>query len=119
MAAYNAYDNDCRGESSGSSSCRRSSSSSSSSQTRETVDIIRIGHNFQYTIPSFSVVKIELRHAVISVWDGSLRKVKHLDVFLRESPDIASKVPCSIEILESCDVDVSMYYNYTNIILVP
>ena len=63
------------------------------------MDIIRIGNNFQYTIPSFSVVKSELRHAGISVWDGSLRKVKNLDVFLCESPDIASKVPCSIEIL--------------------
>ena len=80
------------------------------------MDIIKIGHKFQYTIPSFSVVKIELKHAGISVWDGSLRKVKNFDVFLRESPDNASKVPFSIDILESCDVDVSMYYNYTNII---
>ena len=39
-----------------------------------------------------------------------------MDVFLRENPDIASKVRCSIEILESFDIDVSMYYNYTNII---
>uniref|UniRef100_A0A1X7STU9 Uncharacterized protein n=1 Tax=Amphimedon queenslandica TaxID=400682 RepID=A0A1X7STU9_AMPQE len=95
----------CPSDSEGSSSPRSISSSSSNSD--EIVDIIRIGQSFSYTIPSFSVITVELRQAVICV--GEKKVVKHIDIFLRETQDITVRVPSSIKVLESCYVKISEF----------
>ncbi len=52
------------------------------------VDIIKFGSVVPYRIPSFSVVTVELKHAVCIVWDDSQDNVQQFDLFMRCSPDM-------------------------------
>ncbi len=80
----------------------------SSGESIHTVDIIKCGSvSVPYRIPSFSVLTVELKHVVCSVWDDSQDKVQQFDLFMRCSSDVDHKVPCTLEILESCTVPVS------------
>jgi hypothetical protein len=45
------------------------------------IDIIQVGEIVQYTIPSFPVLTINLRHCVTSMWDNTDEKVKMFDAF--------------------------------------
>ena len=60
------------------------------------IDIIQVGEIVQYTIPSFPVLTVYLRHCVTSVWDNMDEKVKIFDAFLREGPDIVTNIPSSV-----------------------
>lgn len=71
------------------------------------MDIIQVGEVVQYTIPSFPVLTVYLRHCVTRVWDNTEEKVKMFDAFLREGPDIITNVPSSVEVVESCNICVS------------
>ena len=41
------------------------------------------------------------------LWDDAQDKVRQFDIFIRDSPENDSKVPCTLEVLESCIVPVS------------
>lgn len=73
-----------------------------------TIDIIKAGGVVLYRIPCFSVFTVELQCVVCSMWDDAHNEVRHFDLFIRESPSIVNQVPCTIEILESCTLPVSL-----------
>lgn len=78
------------------------------------VDVIWAGDLCTYTIPSFSVLTVELRHVEIAFtsYDG----YKKVDAFMREDSDIINKVPRSLEITKECKVNVSLLiYNHAPI----
>ena len=52
-----------------------------------TLDVIRSGVVMPYTIPSFSVVTVQLRHVLVSVWNDIENGVKHYDAFMCAEPD--------------------------------
>ena len=62
------------------------------------IDIIQVGEIVQYTIPSFPVLTVYLRHCVMSVWDNTDEKVKIFDAFLSEGPDIVTNIPSNVEV---------------------
>ena len=81
------------------------------------IDIIHVGEIVQYTIPSFPVLTVCLRHCVTSVWDDTEEKVKIFDAFLREGPDIVTNVPSSVEVTESCNISVSHQVQYCTLLI--
>ena len=48
----------------------------------ENLYVVKLGSSYEYTIPSFSVISVKLRHAVIQ--DASDGEVKLGDVFFKE-----------------------------------
>ena len=93
-----------------------SSSAVSSSTTSDALDgqganqqdvycIVKFGRTYSYTIPSFSVITVKLRHAVIQYEDNGLLKLT--DVFFREDPSLNIQTPVSAMISDACVVDVS------------
>ena len=84
----------------------------------DSLDILSIGKVFTYTIPSFSVISLRIRHVIISNYgrdtdvdaaeiDGASPT---LDIFLREDPRFDSlDVPTTIVVFEGCLVPVSIH----------
>ena len=70
------------------------------------MDVIKTVGIVMYKMPSFSDFSIELKQVVpvCSVWDDAH---DHVHIFMRNSLDIGSQVPCTVEILESCTIPVS------------
>lgn len=64
--------------------------------------ILKWGCSWQYTIPSFSVLTIPLRHAEIQVEDSGL-----LDVFFHDEPSINNQttLPLLAAITEACLIE--------------
>ena len=85
--------------SSGSSSEHALSSGSSLPITDQTegsfttllVDVLRAGNVFAYTVPTFSVITVQLRHVEIHVMEEN--EYKKIDAFMRDDPFITSTVP--------------------------
>lgn len=72
------------------------------------VDLLRVHGSIFYTIPSFNVISVKLKHVVVGVWDEKEDKLKHYDAYLHESsPEVIPEVPTTIEILESCNIKVN------------
>lgn len=71
-----------------------------------TLDVLTTYSPVLYTIPGFSVITVELRpvKVILSLPDHS---TAHVHVFMREDEDILSHVPGTVEVLETCTVDVS------------
>lgn len=86
----------------------------------EVLDIMKVGEVFSYTIPSFSVISVQLRRIVISNYgrDTTDEEIKAhpnasptLDIFLREDPRFHSlAVPTTIRIIKGCIVPVSVIF---------
>ena len=72
-----------------------------------TLDVLTTYPPVLYTIPGFSVITVELRpvKVILSLPD---RSTAHAHVFMREDEDILNRVPGTLEILETCTVDVSL-----------
>ena len=100
MATGGGYDTDAS----------TSSNSSERAVDRSTncaiVDIIKSGSFVSYKIRLFSVITVELKHVVASVWDDQQENVRQFDVFMRNCETIDTAVPCTLEIQESCVVPV-------------
>ena len=80
-------------------------------QTLKIIIVVRVcalkyGNVLEYTIPSFSVIKVKLRQAVIQTVDTSGEPVV-LDVFFREDSSLNTKLPQELIVDEACIVDVS------------
>ena len=72
------------------------------------LDILSVGEVLDYTVPTCSVVTVKLQHAVTSVWVSEKGEAVQLDVFFKHSLDLQWRVPCSVKILDSCYVPVSL-----------
>ena len=67
------------------------------------VFIVKLGNTYKYTIPGFSVITVELRHAKIQMsCDGEM---KLFDVFFKEG-SISDMHLRAIVVTESCFVEV-------------
>ena len=74
-------------------------------------DVVRVcalkyGYVYEYTIPSFSVIKVTLRQAVIQTVEDS-GEPEVLDVFFREDKALDIPLPQEMIVEEACIVDVS------------
>ena len=69
------------------------------------VCVLKYGDTYQYTIPSFSVLSVQLRHAVIQAIERGNPVV--LDIFISEDPLLNVSLPHELAIDEACIVDVS------------
>ena len=95
-------------------SCASSSSSldkySDSTQysTSEYINILSVGNVYSYTIPSFNVLTVHLRHVEVSTTDDS-----KFDAFVKEDTDISFNltIPVSLKIINSCKVKVRSVYS--------
>ena len=82
-----------------------------SSTPNQELDVVRVcalkyGCVYEYTIPSFSVIKVNLRQAVIqTIKDSGEPEV--LDVFFREDKALDTPLPQELIVDEACIVDVS------------
>ena len=83
----------------------------------EILDILQVGEVFSYTIPSFSVISVQLRRIIISNYgrETTDEEIKDnpdapstIDVFLREDSRFNSLVvPTAIRVIDGCIVPVS------------
>lgn len=71
-----------------------------------TINILSVGDVVKYTIPTFKVITVDLQHTVASVWNEDEDRTVHLDMFLKHSPAVQLRVPCSIKVLDSCHIPV-------------
>ena len=83
-----------------------SEDASSSTPFGDTVHcVVKFGRKYDYTIPSFSVITVCLRHAVVQV-DDEHGQLKVMDVFFRDDPSLEIPTPISAKITKHCIVDV-------------
>ena len=101
------------------SSCDSPDFSQADQENKQLISVVSIGCNYQYTIPSFPVITVELRLATIQTVDDGVLKLA--DVFLREKDllNTHTPVPLMVEVLKACFVDVSNYTNRHGISLWP
>lgn len=98
----------------GSETCSTSCSSpemftDSSDRVYPSVDILHLREIVSYTIPSFTVITVQLRHVVMALCDDE-DTVKHYDAFVNVSPNadcVIPEPPATITVTESCNVNVS------------
>ena len=80
---------------------------SSPSSIVSSLDVVRLGVDFTYTIPSFSAISVSLRQVLFEGVDELNRLVKY-DVFIRDDPSLLNHpIPFSIIVTKSCEVPVS------------
>ena len=73
------------------------------------LDVLSIGDVIDYTIPTCSVVTVELQHAVTSEWNSDNMETIQFDVFFKYSSGLDWSVPCSVKVINSCYVPVSLF----------
>ena len=71
------------------------------------VCVVKIGENYKYQIPSFPVIVVNLRHAVIQTCDDDDDTVKLSDIFFREDCLLSVITPFSVKVIDTCFIDVS------------
>ena len=72
--------------------------------TTLSVDVLRAGNTFAYTISTFSVITVQLQHVEIHIIEEM--EYKKINAFMRDDPFITSTVPSTIDVLSYCTVDV-------------
>ena len=71
-------------------------------------DVLWAGDIYHYTIPSFDVLTVTLRHVEFT-FNAQDSSVKKFDAFMKENEDIIiNRVPATLRIIEACTVDVSL-----------
>ena len=70
-----------------------------------TVCVLKFGDVYKYTVPSFSVVTVYLRHAVVQRCDAD-GAVENFDMFFREDDSLEAALPMEATCIEACLVEV-------------
>ena len=70
------------------------------------VCILKFGEVYEYTIPSFSVITVTLRHAEVQLVDKN-DDVILKNVFVRDHPTLGVPLPLKMKVTEGCLVEVS------------
>ena len=78
-------------------------SARSCDDTLESLAVIKCGSVYEYTIPGFTALTLQLRHVVIQIVDGN--ELKLIDSFFQASKPV--QAPSSIVPTNSCYVEVS------------
>lgn len=68
--------------------------------------VLSVGDSYHYTIPNFTVLSVKLRHATIQHTDDE-GLLKLVDVFVRDDKPLQMKTSFTIDVAESCLVNVS------------
>ena len=77
---------------------------SESSDGNLMMEVLWVGEVYKYTIPSFNVLTVSLRHIrATSTHDCGTEQA---DVFIRDTSDVNTVVPAFLKILKSCTVEV-------------
>ena len=63
----------------------RSKMPDTDSKSQGPLDIIGVGSSYCYQIPSFSVIKVELRNVRVSFWDDEEKRTGIYDLFMRKT----------------------------------
>ena len=69
--------------------------------------VIKFCRKYDYTIPTFSVITVCLRHAVMQIEDEH-GQVDIIDVFFRDDPSLEVLTPTSVKITKHSFIDVSI-----------
>lgn len=81
--------------------------------------IVKFGGSFKYTIPGFTIITVQLRHAKAQKISGE-GDVKLFDVFFNEETAIEMHPPTCVEVIESSFVEVKCYYvSFSNLGIEP
>ena len=69
--------------------------------------ILKVGEIYRYTIPSFSVITVYLRHARVQTEDDS-GTISVLDVFFHDETNsfFDIRLPVEVKVFESCVIQV-------------
>lgn len=90
---------------------KRSRSSTPSKEPTIFLELLEIGRGYDYTIPSFSAITVNLRHVALHpdyVWDKDKQALKLLDMFVGDDPvALSGRTSGIIKVLKGCIVDVS------------
>ena len=86
---------------------------SSSTYSHPSIDIVRVGVPFQYTIPSFAVICVTLRQIRFEGFDEDDHHPVAYDGFIKDSPSLDRSLPASIELTDWCYVPVSIVHACT------
>ena len=76
------------------------------------MDVLSVGDVTDYTIPTCSVVTVELQHTVTSEWSSDSMETIQFDVFFKYSPGLDWSVPCSVKVSNSFYVPVSLFSSF-------
>ena len=89
------------------SSESQSAKSSVCSKDDDVYCVLKVGEVYRYTIPSFSVITVYLRHARVQTEDDR-GAVNVLDVFFHDETNsfFDIRVPAEVKVFESCIVEV-------------
>ena len=93
--------------SSSASSEGQSVKSSLCSQDDDVYCVLKVGEIYRYTIPSFSVITVYLRHARVQTEDDR-GIINTLDVFFYDETNsfFNIRIPAEVKVLETCVVEV-------------
>ena len=89
---------------------KRSRSSTPSKQRTILLELLEIGRRYEYTIPSFSAIKVNLRHVVALhpdyVWNKNKQALKLLDMLVGDDPvALSGRNSAIIKVLKGCIVN--------------
>ncbi len=71
---------------------------------KDSMYVVKFGNSYKYTIPGFSVITVQLRHAKIQkIYNGEL---KLFDVFFNEEVTIGMHLPTGVVPTDSCYIEV-------------
>ena len=70
--------------------------------------VLKVKDLYCYQIPSFSVLSVSLRHAVVQMHKSD-DTLELCDVFFKEDKSLMVPTPVCLEPLQTCYVDVSIY----------
>ena len=89
------------------------------SYSLKSTDVLWAGEVYHYTIPSFDVLTVDLRHIELAVKCGARAGgIKKIDAFMKDDSDIVDKIPATITVFEACSVEVSCsVINYLHIMI--
>ena len=76
------------------------------------LELVEIRRQYEYTIPSFSAITVNLRHVVAMhpdyVWEKNKQALKLLDMFVGDDPvALSGRNSGIIRVLKGCIVNVS------------
>ena len=80
------------------------------------VYIVKFGNTYAYNIPSFPVITVRLRHAIIQHVDRD-GQAKLADVFITEDLTLQMRTPTSFEVKEACFLSVSIFATFLLVVL--
>lgn len=68
--------------------------------------VLKFGEVYEYTIPSFSVITVPLRHAEVQIVDEN-GDVQLMKFFFKDNSTLGVPLPSKLKVTDACIVEVS------------